>query len=66
MDSNTKLYIVIYNHRHGIDAWPTYRTEAPGSDDIIEELKAAEEWDDRDENDELTYVEVLGPFPVGP
>lgn len=63
---NTALYIVIYSHRHGIDAWPTYRTEEPSSDDIIKELKAADEWDDRDEADELTYVEVRGPYPVGP
>ena len=62
----SKLYVIVYNHRHGIDAWPTYRTEAPSSDDIIEELKASDEWDERDESDELTYVEVRGPFPISP
>jgi len=66
MANETKsLFIIVYNHRHGLDVWPTYRTEAPSSDDIIDELRTAEEWDERDESDELTYVEVRGPFPVG-
>lgn len=65
MANTTNLYIVIYNHRHGVDAWPIYRDEMPSSDDIIEELKASDEWDERDEADELAYVEVRGPFSVG-
>jgi len=59
---DSKLYVVVYSHRHGIDAWPTFRTEAPGSDEIIEELRAADTWDERDDQDEMTYIEVLGPF----
>jgi len=65
MANETKsLFIVVYNHRHGLDVWPRYCTEEPSSDDIIEELKAADEWDERDDDDDLTYVEVRGPFPV--
>ncbi len=65
MANETKhLFIVVYNHRHGLDVWPEYHVETPSSDDIIKELKAADTWDERDETDELTYVEVRGPFPV--
>ena len=65
MANETKqLFIIVYNHRHGLDVWPEYHVEAPSSDDIIEELKAADTWDERDEADEMTYVEVRGPFPV--
>ena len=65
MANKTKqLFIVVYNHRHGLDVWPTYRVEQPSSDDILEELKTAQEWDEQDAADESTYVEVRGPFPV--
>ena len=66
MAQETKLYIVVHNHRHGLDVTPTYRTEEPSADDIIEELKEAGCWDVRDEPDDLTYVEVRGPFPTSP
>ena len=60
MDSNTRLYIVLHTHRHGIDTWPIFSIEQPSSGDIIEKIKAEDEWDDEDD------VEVRGPFPVGP
>lgn len=64
MANETNLfYIVVYNHRHGLDVWPEFREVS--EEEIIEELKAADTWDERDEADELTYVEVRGPFPVG-
>jgi len=65
MANETKLFIIVYNHRHGLDVWPSHCVEEPSSDDIIAELRAADTWDERDDADELTYVEVRGPFPVG-
>lgn len=61
-----QLYIVIHNHRHGLDVWPSYQTEKPSCDDVIGELRDAGTWDDRDAADDLTYVEVRGPFDPPP
>ena len=67
MENNeTKLYIVLYSHRHGLDTWPVFASEAPDEDEIIEELRAGDVWDERDDADELTYLEVRGPFPASP
>jgi hypothetical protein len=51
------FYIIRFSHKHGSDVWPRFTENAPSEDDIIDELKAADLWDGRDE-----YVEVYGPF----
>jgi len=56
-----KLYIVIYTHRHGTDAWPRFDTEEPGVDTIIEELRENGEWDEREDEGE-GFIEVRGPY----
>ena len=56
-----KLYVVIYTHRHGVDAWPRFDTEEPSVDTIIEELRKNGEWDEREEEGE-GFIEVRGPY----
>lgn len=55
-----KLYIVLYMHRHGNDAWPRFiksGERAPTSKSEIDQLEDFEPG--RDE-----AVEVFGPFPI--
>lgn len=54
-----QCFVVVYRHRHGTDAWPTFRFNEPSEEEIIEELKDADMWSARNESD---CVEVFGPF----
>ena len=56
-----KLYIVIFIHKHGSDAWPRFDTKEPSVDTIIEELRKNGEWDEDDE-ERGSHIEVRGPF----
>ena len=57
-----RFFIVRFSHKHGSDVWPVFRDEEPAEADIIAELKAAETWDEGDDNRMDTYIEVTGPF----
>lgn len=56
-----KLYIILYTHKHGTDAWPRWDTAEPGADKVIEELRANDEWDE-DDDERGSCIEVRGPF----
>jgi hypothetical protein len=64
MENKTKtpviFWIVLYNHSHGCDVWPEFGDV--GEDDIIEKMRADGDWDEEEDNDEMTYVEMRGPF----
>ena len=49
------VWIVLYHHRHGVDAWPVFQATVPDEDEIIEGL-------DEYEPDREEYVEIVGPF----
>jgi hypothetical protein len=51
-----KCYIVIYQHRHGADAWPIFDCKPPTEAGVIAELG------DRYERGES--IEIRGPFPA--
>jgi hypothetical protein len=55
------LYVIIYTHKHGTDSWARFDTKEPGTDKIIEELRAADEWDE-DDDERGSCIEVRGPF----
>ncbi len=56
-----KLYVIIFTHKHGTDAWPRYEDEMPGEGKIIEELRARGEWDE-DDDFRASSIEIRGPF----
>lgn len=56
------FYIVRFSHKHGSDVWPVFSKEAPTEAGIVAELKAAETWEESDDNRLDTYVEISGPF----
>ena len=58
-----KLYIVIFTHKHGTDAWPRFDTKEPTEAKIIKELRKSGEWDE-DDDDRGSCIEVRGPFDV--
>jgi hypothetical protein len=67
-----KLWLVIYNHKHGIDAWPVWRPFA-GTQKSLEKtkariekdtIKALEEEYGEPFDSEREWVEVRGPFPL--
>lgn len=61
MDKNPKqLFIVTFHHRHGTDVWPSF--EPITEEEVIEKLKANDEWEGDTRDDE--YVEVTGPFDI--
>lgn len=51
-----KIWIVIYEHRHGVDAWPILSLEEPTEDEVVASL---DEWDSERES-----LEVRGPWPI--
>jgi len=61
VDKSIKLYIVLYHHHHGTDAWPDFQIEEPNVDRIVEDLKETRTWDESDD-ERGSYIEVLGPF----
>ena len=51
------IWIVLYHHRHGTDAWPYVSVAAPDLEVVASDL---DDWEpDRDE-----YLETFGPFEV--
>ena len=50
-----RIWIVIYHHRHGVDAWPVVSAERPDLDTIESGL------DDFEEEQE-EFLELLGPY----
>lgn len=55
------LYVIIFTHKHGVDAWPRFDAERPGEEKIIKELRARGEWDE-DDDDRGSTIEIRGPF----
>jgi len=53
-----RIYIAVYEHRHGVDLWPVV-VNTPADLPPIEEAFAEYEPEREDE-----YVEWRGPFPV--
>jgi hypothetical protein len=50
-----KVWIVIYEHRYGVDAWPMFAKDMPTEEEVIADLH---DW----EPDKGEIVEVLGPW----
>ena len=55
------LYIILFTHKHGTDAWPRWDTQEPGEDTIIKELRENGEWDE-DDDERGSSIEVRGPI----
>jgi len=56
-EAAARIWVVVYTHRHGVDAWPLVSAERPSEDEVIATL---EEWEpDRDET-----IEVVGPWDL--
>lgn len=58
-----KIYIILYHHKHGVDAWPEFAESAPDGGDIIDKLRAQDEWDE-DDDERGSYIDVTGPFEM--
>lgn len=50
-----KIWVVVYEHRHGCDAWPVVGDETP----TIEDVKRQCDFEDGE------YIEIRGPWTVG-
>ena len=55
------LYVIIFVHKHGADAWPRFDTKKPKVEKIIKELRARGEWDE-DDDDRGSHIEIRGPL----
>ncbi len=55
MSSTEKVYIVIYEHRHGVDAWPIFSLTKPSEEEVIATMA---EW----EPDRGETIEIRGPW----
>jgi hypothetical protein len=56
-ESDTKCWVVVYEHRHGVDAWPVFAAEEPSEEELIASL---DEW----EPDRGETIEVVGPWDL--
>ncbi len=54
-----RLWIIVYHHRHGCDAWPTYGATEPDLDLVAKDL---DNWEPEREE----WLELFGPFSKGP
>ena len=52
-----QLWIIIYSHRHGVDAWPVISKESPDLEKVADDMQGWEP--DREE-----YLEVRGPWTM--
>lgn len=50
-----KVWIVIYEHRHGVDAWPVFSEEQPTDEEVIAGL---DDW----EPEKGETIEIRGPW----
>jgi hypothetical protein len=55
-----KLYIVVYTHRHGSDAWPRFVPTGERKPTVKEEVDQLEDF----EPDRCESLEIFGPFEV--
>ena len=55
------LYVIIYTHKHGTDAWAHFAANKPTEEEIIEELRGNGEWDEGDD-DRGSTIEIRGTF----
>ena len=55
-----KIWIVIYSHRHGLDAWPILQNAdeaAPTNESVIASIP---DWEGDSREDE--FIEIIGPW----
>lgn len=55
-----KIWIVIYEHKHGVDAWPV--SEEPDVDGVKAKLREEGSWEDEDDTDYRSRIEIRGPW----
>jgi hypothetical protein len=55
-----RVWVVIFEHKHGVDAWPTLH--CPTIEEVKEGLRKEGSWDDDDDKDDRNYIEVRGPW----
>lgn len=56
------IWVVIYEHRYGVDAWPISSVEEPDVDEVIKGLKESEYTDFEPERGET--IEIRGPWEL--
>jgi hypothetical protein len=54
-----KLWIVLHTHRHGVDVYPLFQTDAPTEDEMVAATGDSYEGDRDDE-----FLEVNGPHEI--
>lgn len=63
-----KLWIILYDHRHGNDVWPMFQDEEPTVEQMTADLSCWEgegscpEHPEREREDE--WISATGPFDV--
>ncbi len=55
------LYVIIFTHKHGTDAWAHFASEKPSETEIVKELRDNGEWDE-DDDERGSTIEVRGTF----
>jgi hypothetical protein len=55
-----KIWVVVYEHKHGVDAWPV--NEEPSIEGVKEGLRKEGSWEDEDETDHRNSIEIRGPW----
>ena len=58
MKLDMPLYIIRYSNRHGNDVWPIVSCKNISEEDVIQDLREDDQWEDR--HDE--FIEIYGPF----
>lgn len=59
----TPLFIILYHHRHGTDAWPSFCMEEPTEDDVLWTMVYDKELPSpKLESDER--IDIVGPFDM--
>ena len=53
-----KLYIVVWSHQYGKDAWPVFADVKPSIDEIEQSLLDSGDWTERRPD---THLDVFGP-----
>ena len=60
-----RVWVVIFEHKHGVDAWPTL--QEPAVEKVIEDLREEGSWgpeDDDLDRIQRSSIEIRGPWTI--
>jgi len=59
-----KIWVIIYYHKYGTDAWPMVRSSRPTETGVKRSLRREGTWTEEDDMRDDSWIEILGPWDM--